>query len=672
MKVPIIIFEIIRNLAGVSAYLTNDWRRHLQVMNSVGAPALTLMLFFGESPRFLLQKTKYKEATRVLNNIARFNRIKDYKPFCEHEVRDMHASQLSQIVEKDENKKNQHLYTFLDLFANRKLVLYSITQVITGLTMNMVVAIMLYNIQDFSGNPFINISLMGLLRVWTPFVGIVLEKGYECFGRKRLLIGSLSIVFLLFLTMLVIDVLEMGSTARAIGTAAVLLGFIIQTGFVYVAYKLYTTELFPTVIRTIALSTFSCTSLLGTVIGPQLIYLKKYWHSAPYLGATISLFIALVLAALLLPETKTLAFKCSSSKLPIEPQLCNPSLCGVFIGRDSKGVDICGYPLNTGDSDMVERLKNTSLDSVDCKAERREGVHVFYIRQRKDAKFPVPVEVFIKCGSIKSLQQKVREQKNFMDRFEITHTLEQVLNSSKFTCKGRYGRVIFPLYAHEQCEFESMMVLVNNKVKKGLSYRHNDIISLKKYYNDIDEILHNSFRTSEEYSKLGCHNKMLKENPNSCLVYSETKHFYKDVSSVEITSTETLYRIHCCCKDSEKCFKKQAKVKNFAQLYCPQDVRKFTIHEDNGHYRIVQLEGEKYEQIIPVEHIQLSGVCYTSIYIERGFCAFPDFGCADLTVTNGDNCGKTTRAGSGCWQEVDLNPDILFPQKFKSLLSKSN
>lgn len=74
--------------------------------------------------------------------------------------------------------------------------------------------------------------------------------------------------------MFTIDFMELNSSARIVGTAAVLCGYVVVTGFVWITYKLYTTELFPTVVRSIALSTFSIASQLGSVIGPQLIYFR--------------------------------------------------------------------------------------------------------------------------------------------------------------------------------------------------------------------------------------------------------------------------------------------------------------------------------------------------------------------------------------------------------------
>ncbi|KAI6187315.1 hypothetical protein M3Y98_00229500 [Aphelenchoides besseyi] len=148
---------------------------------------------------------------------------------------------------------------------------------------------------------------MGLLRLWTPFIAILLETKFKHFGRKRLMVGSLSMTMLCFAIMLVIDVLELPGTARTIGTSAVMLelGYSIQAGMVWIAYKLYSTELFPTVIRSIALGTFSIAAQFGSIVGPQLIYIRKYWHSAPYAACVCALFLATVLAAVLLPETKS-------------------------------------------------------------------------------------------------------------------------------------------------------------------------------------------------------------------------------------------------------------------------------------------------------------------------------------------------------------------------------
>lgn len=152
-----------------------------------------------------------------------------------------------------------------------------------------------------------NTFLMGALRLWTPFAGYLLENGFKTFGRLRLLVISQGLVFLLFAYMFVVDYAQFDHSSRAIGTISVIIGYTLESGLVWIAYKLYTTELFPTCVRSIALSTFSCTSLLGSMVTPQLTYFAKYWHPTPYAGAALAAGLSVTFALLFLPETQMVA-----------------------------------------------------------------------------------------------------------------------------------------------------------------------------------------------------------------------------------------------------------------------------------------------------------------------------------------------------------------------------
>uniref|UniRef100_A0A1I7YIG4 MFS domain-containing protein n=1 Tax=Steinernema glaseri TaxID=37863 RepID=A0A1I7YIG4_9BILA len=180
---------------------------------------------------------------------------------------------------------------------------------------------------------------MGALRLWTPVVAVLLENGSSKFGRKTLMVSTQTFVFVCFTAMFFVDlannreVFHVAGTVLALaafvfvcftamffvdlannrevfhvaGTVLALAGYVVESSLVWIAYKLYTTELFPTVVRTIALNTFSTTSLLGSVLSPQLIYLKKYWHPLPYCGAALTAALAALMAVMILPETKFVA-----------------------------------------------------------------------------------------------------------------------------------------------------------------------------------------------------------------------------------------------------------------------------------------------------------------------------------------------------------------------------
>uniref|UniRef100_A0A7E4V3A2 MFS domain-containing protein n=1 Tax=Panagrellus redivivus TaxID=6233 RepID=A0A7E4V3A2_PANRE len=292
-------FSVGYMLAGLLAPLFGHWRIHLLISSLIGVPAFFMLFMLEESPRFLLQKKRFAEAAAVLTRIAKFNGKKVV--FSEEEMK-----RIYDASDDAKTQKAKH-YTAVDLFSTPKMAMYAISQIVTGMAMNVINDVFFYNIQDLSGSPFMNIFWSGALRLWTPFVAYGLENGRIVIGRRKLLLLSQGIVCLLLTSMFLIDVMSLGGTARVIGTMAVLVGHTLEFGLVWIAYKLYTTELFPTCVRSIALSTFSCTSLLGSIATPQLTYLSKYWHPAPYSGATLITLLSVGFAAKFLPETHFVA-----------------------------------------------------------------------------------------------------------------------------------------------------------------------------------------------------------------------------------------------------------------------------------------------------------------------------------------------------------------------------
>uniref|UniRef100_A0A915AC84 Major facilitator superfamily (MFS) profile domain-containing protein n=1 Tax=Parascaris univalens TaxID=6257 RepID=A0A915AC84_PARUN len=280
--------------AGILAYMVGNWRLYLAIANAMVVPVIPLMLLLEESPRFFAQRKKIDQAVRAMNRVAKFN--KSSERFTEA---DIVATQGEFEKRRDTNK-----YSILDLFRSVQLAKYSLSQIITGIGVNIISTILLYNAHDLSGNPLLNISLMGALRVWTPFVAIFLEHSAKTFGRKEFLVVTQGVVSICFIIMFSLDIVGKFNEFHSLATAAALIGYGVESGFVWMIYKLYTTELFPTVIRSIALSTFSITSLIGSVLSPQLVYLAKFWHPSPYFGAALITFLATILAVVLLPETK--------------------------------------------------------------------------------------------------------------------------------------------------------------------------------------------------------------------------------------------------------------------------------------------------------------------------------------------------------------------------------
>jgi hypothetical protein len=127
----------------------------------------------------LIQKGRYARAAAALNRIAWFNRRPvRYTPEQLHAVEILHVH------------KNKH-YTVWHLFATRRVALYSITQILIGCVQNLVWTVILLGINDLAGSPFMNISLFGILRLWTPFAAVFLDTRFKWFGRRMLLLLTL-------------------------------------------------------------------------------------------------------------------------------------------------------------------------------------------------------------------------------------------------------------------------------------------------------------------------------------------------------------------------------------------------------------------------------------------------------------------------------------------------
>lgn len=159
--------------------MTRHWRVFNILVNGVGVPCVVMLLFTEESPRWLVQKHRYHEAAKSINKIARWNG----RSHIQYTEADMKAIELS-------SKAKQHNYSIFHLFSQKKLAIYCVSQIATGICINTVGTVILFNVQDLAGSPFLNIALMGILRLWAPAAAVAMERYSSWFGRKSLLIGS--------------------------------------------------------------------------------------------------------------------------------------------------------------------------------------------------------------------------------------------------------------------------------------------------------------------------------------------------------------------------------------------------------------------------------------------------------------------------------------------------
>jgi hypothetical protein len=111
------------------------WRWYLLIQNAVCAPVLLFMLFWVESPRWLIQKHRYADACNSLNKIGRWNKAE--VEFTEQDLRQMGIKA----------EPESQLYSLKALFTTKKLFRYSLVMILSALTVELCVAVIIFDVQ---------------------------------------------------------------------------------------------------------------------------------------------------------------------------------------------------------------------------------------------------------------------------------------------------------------------------------------------------------------------------------------------------------------------------------------------------------------------------------------------------------------------------------------------
>ncbi|VDO37796.1 unnamed protein product [Haemonchus placei] len=245
-------------MLNVVAYFSHDWRTFQRVLVIISSPAILLFLFVHESPRWLIQKGKIKEARHVLQRIQHIDRQKESKKEEMEKMLDIAHQELQLREKKMKNYNVRHLFYNKEMtlatlvfcggvqrisFVEEFLVETS-TRLFCRFMSSMINYGLIFNIETLSGSFFVNSILMGFIR-W-----------------------SINIAFGIFIT----------KTISAI-------------------------EYYPTVVRNSGLAFKSTCSRLGTILAPQL-FIVSSWDSLPYIVLTAMAALDTMFYQLVIPETK--------------------------------------------------------------------------------------------------------------------------------------------------------------------------------------------------------------------------------------------------------------------------------------------------------------------------------------------------------------------------------
>ncbi|KAK2140710.1 hypothetical protein LSH36_1273g00029 [Paralvinella palmiformis] len=238
-----------------------------------------------ESPRWLISQGKYKKAEKILHNISDVNRV-DFP----EEVTWINKSE-------DGHEEKQERGKWADICNSRTLCTELALIYINWFTVSLVYYGVSYNAGAF-GDVFLNTFLSGLIEIPSNlFAYLVLERCGRRWPNGGILLATAVIELSLVPILLVRpDMSELLTALSTLGKGAIT--------FAFSSIYLYTSELFPTPIRHLAVGSSSVFARIGSMAAPYLgDSLEEIWLPMPsVIFAVISAITGSLV--LLLPETK--------------------------------------------------------------------------------------------------------------------------------------------------------------------------------------------------------------------------------------------------------------------------------------------------------------------------------------------------------------------------------
>ncbi|XP_018591250.1 solute carrier family 22 member 5-like isoform X1 [Scleropages formosus] len=297
------------------AFFIRDWRMLLVALTLPGFLCLPLWWLIPESPRWLLSQGRAKEAEAIIQEAARKNGI--VAPEVIFKTSDFSDPQ------RDNEKDPSTSYTFVDLVKTANIRNITVFNMIIWIVTSMTYYGLSLNTPNLNGDPYLNCFISAA----TEIVAYVATWLFMRFTPRRF-----TLVFLLLLSGAMLLVIKFIPDEP--DTLTVALAMLGKTGITaaYCFIYVYSTELFPTVLRNTGLGAISMAARVGTIVSPYIAYIGgtkmhqlvtvfsiKYGYSAassiislllgeynkmaPYfIMGGLSVFVGLL--SLLLPETK--------------------------------------------------------------------------------------------------------------------------------------------------------------------------------------------------------------------------------------------------------------------------------------------------------------------------------------------------------------------------------
>nr|XP_039269896.1 organic cation transporter protein-like [Styela clava] len=251
-------------LSGV-AYGWRDWRDMQWACIVLSLPFGIFLILIPESPRWLFSVGKDKQAKKISMTMAKFNKVELTEDIW------LEAERLgNENVEKsqEDDKNETRSYSSSDLFRAPGIRLTTFKVMFNWFVNSLVYYGLSLNVGSLSGNIFINNVIGGCMEIISYGLCIIFM---DFVGRKVLL----AIMLLVSGTTLIASTIvnEYAGDDQALITLGVAFAFLGKMGISgsYAIIYNFTTELFPTVVRSNGIGIGSMAARIGGILTPFVI-----------------------------------------------------------------------------------------------------------------------------------------------------------------------------------------------------------------------------------------------------------------------------------------------------------------------------------------------------------------------------------------------------------------
>ncbi|KAF3849890.1 hypothetical protein F7725_019609, partial [Dissostichus mawsoni] len=294
------VFAVGIMVVALTGYLVRVWWIYQIILSTCTSPFLLICWKFPETPFYLMAKGRYKDAQALLDRMAHFNGLEcrlKVEDLLEPEERENGTALLGQEEEEEEEEErpapSEKKLSILSLFGSWRMAGRTCTVWSIWFIGSLGYYVFSLGSVNLGGNQYINLFLAGAVEVPSYLVGCF---AMDRIGRKKTCAPALLLAGVACMLIIVVpaDIDALAIALCMIGKFAIAIAF----GLIY----LYTCELYPTIIRSLAVGSGSMICRVGSVVAPFCVYLADYWIYLPQLIVGILAFIIGVLT-LLLPET---------------------------------------------------------------------------------------------------------------------------------------------------------------------------------------------------------------------------------------------------------------------------------------------------------------------------------------------------------------------------------